>query len=114
MGPHGSQERSETSSTQLQGGGAPKKVIVEATTAACQAWTGAILQRAASLAAVGGCTPSYFNENGDATGKSMSPEEQMKAATRATWGDGMMDYKAQLEKWREQGDMEGVEVLVEA
>ena len=112
--PHSSQEESETSSAQLQSSGAPKKVIVEATAAACQAWTGAILQRAASLAAVAGCTPSYFNENGDATGKTMSPEEQMKAATRATWGDGMRDYIVQLEKWRKQGDMEGVEVLVEA
>lgn len=86
-----------------------KKFTIEPTYAATKAWTSAILAGAPSFAAAAGCTPSYINDEG-AADRPKSAEGQVKAAQRAPWGGGIIDFVAQIEKWRGSGEMEGIEV----
>ena len=86
----------------------PKKnFAIEPTLVACQAWTNKILERAASLAGMAGCTPGYINDEGAAD--RIPPEQRMKAAQRSPWGDGMVSYVEELERWRDNGEMDGIE-----
>jgi hypothetical protein len=58
-----------------------------------------ILSRAANFAALAGCTPGYFNQEGEMD-RISGMEEQMKAAKDATWGEGILDYLNVLDGWR--------------
>lgn len=86
-----------------------KKVVIEPTTQAEEAWTQQVLSRAAGLRGIAGCTPGYLNGYG-VSPTSMSVEDQMKAARLATWGEGIASYVAQLEAWRAEGKMDGVDI----
>ena len=70
-----------------------------------------ILSRAANFAALAGCTPGYFNREGEMD-RISGTEEQMKAAKSATWGEGILDYLNVLEGWRAQGNLRDLEVTV--
>jgi len=85
-----------------------RKITVEPTVEGEDNWSLQIISRAASLAAAGGCTPSYINREGAAD--NMTMEERVKAAKSAIWGHGILDYTSVLEGWRAQGALEGLEV----
>jgi hypothetical protein len=82
---------------------------VEPTEEAEEAWTGQILAGAMAFAPMMGCTPSYYNNEGDAF-KAQTPEEQMKAARGAMWSDGLLSYLKIIGDWRAQGDLEGLDI----
>ena len=85
--------------------------VVEPTKDAEEAWTMEVLQRAASFAAMAGCTPNYFNNEGERDRvENKTPEKRMKAARGAIWGCGVIDFASKLEAWRQNGKMEGLEI----
>lgn len=65
--------------------------------------------RSAPSAGIIGCTPGYFNAEGalDRT----PPEMQMVMTRSGLWGHGMEDFVRVLEEWREEGNMQGIEIL---
>ena len=67
--------------------------------------------RAASLAALAGCTPGYLNREGELD-RISGMEEQMKVAKEQIWGEGILDYLNVLEGWRAQGNLRGLEITV--
>lgn len=88
----------------------PDKLIVEVTKEAEEAWSKEIMIRAGWFAAVGGCTPSYINAEGERD-KAKDLAEQMKAARAAPWGEGMARYLDVLRTWREEGGLIGYDLL---
>lgn len=86
-----------------------QKVVIEPTTQAEEDWAHQILSRAAALRGIAGCTPGYLNGYGMIP-TSMTVEDQMKAARLAPWGEGIASYVVQLEAWRADGKLDGVEL----
>lgn len=70
--------------------------------------TDALALRSAPMAAIIGCTPSYFNVEGELD--RVPPEMQSMVSKSGLWGHGIESFVKVLEKWREEGNMEGVEV----
>jgi len=52
------------------------------------------------------CTPSYFNNEGDTTKK--------RHIFGEPWGEGYYAFEAMLEKWRNDGRLEGIDLQTEA
>ncbi|KAF2811306.1 FAD/NAD(P)-binding domain-containing protein [Mytilinidion resinicola] len=81
---------------------------VTATAAAAQDWGVQVLMRSPPMAAIAGCTPSYFNVEGGID--RAPPEMQMIMARSGLWGHGIEDFMRVVEAWREEGSMQGIEV----
>jgi hypothetical protein len=64
--------------------------------------------RSAPMAAIIGCTPSYFNLEGGLD--RVPPEEQMNMARSGLWGHGIEGFLEHVEAWRAEGNMQGIEV----
>lgn len=92
------------------GGGGGKKVAIEPTEQATEAYAMAIMSQAAGGAAMMGCTPSYLN--GEGAIDRVTQEQQMQAARYGIWGKGIADFDQMLEDWRKDGKLEGLEVSV--
>jgi hypothetical protein len=60
------------------------------------------------MAAIIGCTPSYFNVEGGID--RVPPEFQTIMARSGLWGHGIEDFMRVIEAWREEGSMRGIEV----
>jgi len=93
---------------QKRAGGKP--FVVSSTAAAAADWALQIMMRSVPMAAIIGCTPSFFNLEGaiDRT----PPEEQMKMARSGVWGNGIEDFLTHIEAWRAEGNLQGVEIEV--
>ena len=78
--------------------------------AATQEWGAQVLRRSAPMAAIMGCTPSYFNVEGALD--RAPPEVQGVLARSGLWGRGVEDWVGVLEEWRREDGMRGVEVRV--
>lgn len=90
-----------------------KKVLIEPTHEAEEAWAMRVVGNAAAFAGVEGCTPGYINAEGKADKIREAPlEVQMKAARASPWGQGILDYQRITTEWRESGSFEGVDVTV--
>lgn len=85
-----------------------KPFAITPTAAAVDNWGLQILMRSAPMAAIMGCTPSYFNLEGDLD--RVPPEEQMKMARSGLWGKGIEDFLENVEAWRAEGSMQGIDV----
>jgi cation diffusion facilitator CzcD-associated flavoprotein CzcO len=81
-------------------------LTVEVTDEAEEAWSSEVARRALWFSSMGGCTPSYFTNEG-AFSKPQDPEEMMRIARTMMWGEGYEDYLRILEKWRGEGRLEG-------
>ena len=93
------------------GKGKGKKVVVEPSAAAEEEWSMCVLAGAGAFAGIIGCTPSYYNREGEADKvMGMGVEAQMKAGRGGIWGPGIMDYVDVIEGWRDEGGMRGIEV----
>lgn len=89
------------------------RVVIEPTADAEERWSMEVLTRAVGLAAMHGCTPSYFNREGEADRTATTDQEEMvKAARSAIWGEGIKSFSDTLEAWRARGAMDGIEVTV--
>ncbi|KAK7048666.1 Phenylacetone monooxygenase [Favolaschia claudopus] len=89
--------------------GSSGKATVEATKAAQDAWGFEVLMRAASLAGMSGCTPSYLNSEG-VLDKITDPQAQMKMARGSIWGEGIASYQDVLKAWHDEGELKGFEI----
>jgi hypothetical protein len=81
---------------------------IVSTPEAVEDWGMQIMMRSAPMAAIIGCTPSYFNLEG--TLDLTPPHEQMKMARSGLWGHGIEDFVAHIEAWRSEGSMKGIEI----
>ncbi|KAK7054852.1 hypothetical protein VNI00_003315 [Paramarasmius palmivorus] len=84
----------------------------EPTKEAEEQWAAETVKRStASMAALAGCTPGYFNREGELSQLARAPiEVQKKAARGALWGEGIPNFMENIEEWREKNGLEGVEV----
>lgn len=85
-----------------------KAYTISSTQAGADDWGMQILMRAAPGAAAAGCTPNYFNMEGELD--QIPPEAQMQVARSGLWGKGVEDFSDQIEAWRKEGSMAGVAV----
>ncbi|EON62363.1 hypothetical protein W97_01585 [Coniosporium apollinis CBS 100218] len=88
-----------------------EKVVVEPSAAAEQEWSMRIMAGAVALASLAGCTPSYYNREGEFA-RISTQEEQMKAAKGGIWSRGPVNYAEVIEGWRRSGDLKGLEITV--
>ena len=88
--------------------GNQKKPIIEPTEGACKQWGDELASAAHLTAGVLACTPGYFTLEGDAA--NIPPEALGKMARTGLYGQGYMKYAQILEKWRESGDLAGIEI----
>ncbi|KAF2793764.1 FAD/NAD(P)-binding domain-containing protein [Melanomma pulvis-pyrius CBS 109.77] len=85
-----------------------KPFAVKTTAAAAEGWGMQVLMHSAPMAAIAGCTPSYFNVEG---GIDRAPPEMGMIMMRSgLWGNGIEDFMRVVEAWREEGSMHGIEV----
>ncbi|KAF2865542.1 hypothetical protein BDV95DRAFT_256250 [Massariosphaeria phaeospora] len=87
-----------------------KPFAVAPTAAAAEDWGTQVMMRSPPMAAIAGCTPSYFNVEGGID--RAPPEMQMIMARSGVWGHGVEDFDGIVEAWRKEGGMQGLEVQV--
>ncbi|MCJ1331969.1 hypothetical protein MMC10_008661 [Thelotrema lepadinum] len=87
-----------------------ERFAVTTTKAAAEEWGTKILVNAAPMAAMAGCTPGYFNAEGDLD--RVPPEGQMLVARSGLWGRGIEDFVEEVERWEREGGMRDIEVSV--
>ncbi|KAK6815806.1 hypothetical protein PG987_016572 [Apiospora arundinis] len=95
-----------TASTQSSN---PDRLVIEATQDAEERWTDEVAQRAGYYSALAICTPSYFTDEGKATGPASSPEEAALKAKKTSWGSGINDYQRIVQDYmaRVENELEG-------
>ncbi|KAJ7205318.1 pyridine nucleotide-disulfide oxidoreductase-like protein [Mycena rebaudengoi] len=87
------------------------RLTVEVTKAAEDAWSMKTMMRAGWFAIFSGCTPGYFNGQGERDRVvDLNPEEQMKGARGAPWGEGMFSFVEELAAWRSEGSLKGFQI----
>lgn len=89
-----------------------RDVVIEPTVEAEEAWSMKIAQGSAIFSPNTVCTPGYQNLEGEAL-KMPAPDDHiamMKKAKGAIWHQGIVDFTRLLERWRENGKLEGLEV----
>ncbi|RDW72335.1 flavin-containing monooxygenase [Aspergillus mulundensis] len=96
-------------STALRQAGPGSKVVIEPTEEAEGRWAEEIVRRAGAMAGVAGCTPGYYNNDGEID-RPKDMEELMRAARLAPWGEGIAGYVNVLEEWRAGNDLEGLDI----
>jgi cation diffusion facilitator CzcD-associated flavoprotein CzcO len=85
-----------------------KPFSVSSTKEAAEDWGMQVMMRSIPMAAIIGCTPSYFNVEGELD--KAPPEMQMILAKSGLWGHGIESFVRVLEKWREEANLQGIEV----
>jgi cation diffusion facilitator CzcD-associated flavoprotein CzcO len=89
--------------------------IIESTQAAQDAWGDQVAAVALGLAGNTGCTPNYFNLEGELDRlASLGPEVQAKMMRGQIWGRGINNYVEVLEKWRSDGVLRGLDIKAAA
>jgi cation diffusion facilitator CzcD-associated flavoprotein CzcO len=85
-----------------------KPFAVTSTAAAAEEWAAQVMMHSTPMAAIFGCTPSYFN--GEGAIDRAPAEMQINMARSGLWGHGIEDFVRIVEAWREEGSMQGIEV----
>ena len=75
---------------------------------AAEEWATRVTEHSPGTMAVLGCTPGYYNAEGDID--RVPPERRAVVARSGIWGRGSEDFVAVIEAWREEGSMRGIEV----
>ncbi|KAI1376400.1 FAD/NAD(P)-binding domain-containing protein [Hypoxylon crocopeplum] len=92
------------------GGFTKTRLTVEVEGPAAEAWSMRIMQGAARFGVMAVCTPSYINNEGHLVDPTATPEDMMKRARASPYSAGMIAFVRELEKWREEGKLNGIEV----
>lgn len=87
-----------------------KPFAVAPSASAAETWGTQVMMHAAPMSLAFGCTPGYFNMEGDI--ERAPPEKQIQMARSGLWGSGIEDFLTVIESWRAEGSMEGIEVTV--
>lgn len=90
----------------LQEGG----VVVEVSEEAEQAWSLRVAQGAGAFGTVFVCTPGYMTSEGEALKVSGDQQEMLKGAKSGPWPNGMIRYIREIEAWRADGKLHGLEI----
>jgi len=85
--------------------------IVEVSTGAEEAWSFEILRRAGWFTTVMGCTPGYITSEGEALQQSGDQAEMMKKARAGPWSHGMEAFTKVLQEYRDEGSLQGFQVV---
>lgn len=85
-----------------------KKAVIEPSAEACKDWANRTASKAHMLGAMAGCTPSYFNAEGEVD--KLTPEQMAGRARLSIWGQGYLAYARILKEWRDEGKLEGLVV----
>ncbi|KAI0175516.1 FAD/NAD(P)-binding domain-containing protein [Hypoxylon sp. FL1284] len=95
-----------------QRAGGPDKsgVTIEVEVAAQEAWSMKIMAGAGRFATTMICTPSYINNEGSVVNPSATPEEQMRKARTSPYSGGMAAFCKELQDFRDEGKLSGIEV----
>ncbi|KAF7322071.1 FAD/NAD(P)-binding domain-containing protein [Mycena kentingensis (nom. inval.)] len=83
-------------------------IVVEVMKEAEDKWTAQTVERAGWFAVMAGCTPGFFNNQGE--NDRQSAEESARSARAAPWGEGPRSFGKVLREWREKGRLEGLVV----
>jgi cation diffusion facilitator CzcD-associated flavoprotein CzcO len=90
-----------------------KKIVIEPTRAAEEAWSAKVVQGAHVFAPIGTCLPSYSNAADlDAASAPNAKEQKLKLLQRRAWPKGVTDFSRTLEDWQNKGDLEGLDLRV--
>jgi cyclohexanone monooxygenase len=85
-------------------------VTVEPSLAAQNAYVDFIRANAVDMSSfVAECTPSYFNNEGQEIVNAKG-EKKFRSYTGEPYGPGFYAFEAMLQKWRDKGDLEGLEL----
>ncbi|KAJ6006028.1 hypothetical protein N7451_003972 [Penicillium sp. IBT 35674x] len=77
---------------------------------AAEDWGMQVMMQSAPMGVALGCTPGYFNLEGDLDRALKEPERQMALARSGIWGSGIEHWLQIIEDWRANGDMRGIMV----
>ncbi|KAJ5718662.1 hypothetical protein N7488_004308 [Penicillium malachiteum] len=83
---------------------------VAPSTEAVEDWGMQVLMHAAPMGVVMGCTPGYFNLEGELD--LVPPEYRMVLARSGLWGYGIEHWLEVIENWRASGDTKGIQVVM--
>ncbi|KAL3429216.1 hypothetical protein BDV09DRAFT_180766, partial [Aspergillus tetrazonus] len=93
-----------------QGLGQQQRAIIEVTRDGEEAHTAEILRRAPFYSVLAGCTPGYFNGHGDSANIT-DPEKKARRARGVTWSEGTISFLEYIGRWRNEGNLQGLEVV---
>lgn len=88
-----------------------KPFAVTITKRAAEDWGMQVVTHSFPGAAILGCTPGYFNIEGELD--RAPPERQTIIARSGVWGHGFEDFAQTVEKWYEKGGLQGADIQVE-
>lgn len=86
----------------------PDRLAIETSTEAEEAWAAESVKYALWSSPAAVCTPSYFNNEGEALKASESEEEELKKLRSAPYMRGQSAFRKILADWREHGRMDGI------
>lgn len=89
---------------------AEEKLVIVPTAAAVEDWGLQILSRSVLLAAMMGCTPGYFNLEGEID--KIKPADHLRMARGGSWGTGIESFLKYIEGWQAEGSMKGIRLQV--
>ncbi|KAL2825796.1 hypothetical protein BDW59DRAFT_179772 [Aspergillus cavernicola] len=90
--------------------GLGKRAIIEVTREAEEAHSAEILKRAPFYSALAGCTPGYFNAYGE-NAAITDVHEKLKRARGTAWSEGAISFINHIEKWRDDGSLQGLSIV---
>ncbi|CAG8936134.1 unnamed protein product [Penicillium salamii] len=82
------------------------KFSVAPSVEAAEDWGMQVMMHSPPMGVAIGCTPGYFNLEGDLDRK--SPEQLMVSARSGLWGSGIEHWLGVIEDWRADGGMKGI------
>ncbi|CAI7591442.1 unnamed protein product [Penicillium glandicola] len=80
--------------------------VVAPSMGAAEDWGMQVMMHSAPMGVAIGCTPGYFNLEGDLD--RVPPEQQIVLARSGLWGSGIEHWLHVIENWRADGDMKGI------
>jgi len=83
--------------------------IIEPSIEAEEAWSQLIVSGAGAFAATAGCTPSYFNAEGEFM-REAPVEVQLQRARGALWPQGPLEFFKYIAQWRDTENYSGLEI----
>lgn len=86
----------------------PRRVVVEPTEEAEEAWTAEILKYDLWTSPLVTCTPGYFSNEGAALQSDRSPEEVLRLRRSSNYMRGASAFRKILEQWRADGNLSGL------
>ncbi|KAH7055958.1 flavin-binding monooxygenase-like family protein [Macrophomina phaseolina] len=85
------------------------RFTIEPTREAEEDWSMRTVKNAWVFAPVAGCPPGTVNIDGAVSSPS-TPEEALKKARSGVWPQGALSYARVLEKWRDDGKLDGIKI----